>query len=205
MVCNNRFRWRPFTEQEQQVLHEASEIMERLRKEGKVHPHPTDNHLISVEASDEEHEALSKAVQILRGWSRDKFGDCQERSGEATAEGKAETWWRNHGLHVGPWRRRSSIQGRPNQNQSFTEKRVELNLTSLLSIQREVERIRQTVKPDKPKDIWISWHITAVTKENVEEIKRHGFKEDPNDMMETIRVTTRVHPNPVNSGVNAKT
>ena len=70
-------------------------------------------------------------------------------------------------------------------------------MTSLVTVQREVEKIKQTVKPDKPKDVWISWHVTPVTKENVEEIKKHGIPEDPEDMMETIRVTTRHYPNPV--------
>ena len=67
MVCKNTFRWGSFTEQELQVLHEAGEILERLRNEGKVKPHPTNSELVNITTSDEkEHEILSKTVQILK-------------------------------------------------------------------------------------------------------------------------------------------
>ena len=70
-------------------------------------------------------------------------------------------------------------------------------MTSLVTVQKEVKKIKQKVHPDEPKDTWISWSLEIVTHENVEEIKAKGFREDPDDMMETIRVTTRAHPNPV--------
>ena len=55
-------------------------------------------------------------------------------------------------------------------------------MTSLVTVQREVEKIKQKLHPEEPKDIWIV-------------IGSYEF--NPDDTVEVFRCTTRHHPNSV--------
>ena len=68
MVCKNTFRWGSFTEQEMQVLHEAGDLLYRLRnEEDRIKPDPTNPDNVLITVTDEQEKLLDQSLKILEG------------------------------------------------------------------------------------------------------------------------------------------